>query len=122
MVHSMQAAARLEGISVEDYLASEEGSEIKHEYLGGTLYAMAGASKAHNEIAGNIYAGLRSALRTGPCRVFIVDVKVRLKIMDEDVFYYPDVVIGCDARDTHAHYVRFPRVIFEVLSKSTEGL
>jgi Uma2 family endonuclease len=118
----MQLAARLDGVSVEDYLASEEGSEVKHEYVSGALYAMAGATKEHNQIAGNIYAAVRSALRGGPCRAFFADVKVRLKIMDEDVFYYPDVLVGCDPRDTHAHYLVFPKVIFEVLSTATEKL
>src|ERR1043165_6466090 len=105
----MQLAARLDGVSVEDYLASEEGSEVKHEYVSGALYAMAGATKEHNQIAGNIYAAVRSALRGGPCRAFFADVKVRLKIMDEDVFYYPHVLV-------------FPKVIFEVLATATEKL
>ena len=52
----MQLAAQIDRVSVEDYLATEEGSEIKHEYIHSVLYAMAGASKEHNQIAGNIYA------------------------------------------------------------------
>src|SRR5258708_28293024 len=118
----MQLAAQIDGVSVEDYLATEEGSEIKHEYIDGALYAMAGASKEHNQIAGNIYAILHNGLRGRRCRAFISDLKVRLKLMGDDVFYYPDVVVGCDPRDTHRHFLRFPKVIVEVASKSTERL
>src|SRR5258707_1226841 len=119
---TMQLAAQSEGVSVDDYLAGEEGSEIKHEYIGGTLYAMAGTTKQHNQLAGNVYALLHRALRGGRCQAFISDVKVRLKIMGDDVFYYPDVVVGCDPRDTHRHFLSFPKVIVEVLSPSTERL
>jgi Uma2 family endonuclease len=119
---NMQLAAQQDAVSVDDYLAGEEGSEIKHEYIGGAVYAMAGASKEHNQIAGNIYATLLDALRGGRCRVFISDLKVRLKLMGDDVFYYPDVVAGCDPRDTHRHFLRFPKLIIEVSSKATERL
>ena len=118
----MQAAARVETMSVEDYLASEEGSETKHEYIGGAIYAMAGTTKEHNVIAGNIYATIRNGLRGGKCRVFIADVKVRLKILEEDIFYYPDVVVGCDPRDTHTLYLRFPKLLVEIASESTDRL
>src|SRR5438874_4588728 len=97
----MQTAIKSEFISVEDYLAGEETSDIKHEYVDGVVYAMAGASKNHNRIAGNIYASLLQHLRGGPCRPFISDVKVRLEVLGEDVFYYPDVMVACDLRDTH---------------------
>lgn len=118
----MPLAAQLEGVSVNDYLAAEEGREIMHEYIGGVLYTMAVATKEHNRIAGNIYAFFHSGLRRGRCRAFIADVKVRLNIMGDDVFYYPDVVVGCDARDTHRHFLSFPKVIVEVSSNSTERL
>jgi Uma2 family endonuclease len=118
----MRLAIRSEGLSVEDYLAGEEASDVKHEYFGGAVYAMAGATKEHNLIAGNIYASFHRTLRGGPCRPFFGDVKVRLKIMEDDVFYYPDVVVGCDPRDTHRLYLCFPKVIVEVLSENTERL
>ncbi len=118
----MQVAARAEGLSVDDYLAAERASDIKHEYVGGALYAMAGGTKEHNQIAGNIYALIRSGLRGGPCRVFIADLKVRLRVAGEDIFYYPDVMVGCDARDTDRDFLRFPKVIVEVLSSTTERL
>jgi len=119
----MPLAAREESlISVDDYLAGEEASEIKHEYVGGVIYAMAGVTKAHNRIALNIYTACRARLRGGPCTAFASDLKVRLKFMGDDVFYYPDVVVGCDPRDTDDHFLRYPKFIAEVLSDSTERL
>ena|ERR1051325_296308 len=118
----MQLAAQAEGLSVDDYLAGEEISEIKHEYVGGVVYAMAGTTREHNLIAGNIHTAFNNALRGGRCRAFISDFKVRLKALGDDVFYYPDVAVGCDPRDTHRYFLYFPRVIVEVLSSSTERL
>jgi Uma2 family endonuclease len=118
----MQAALKREWVSVADYLAGEEGGETKHDYLGGWIYAMAGATTAHNLIAMNLAFAARSHLKGRPCRVFLSDVKVRLQIAGEHIFYYPDVMVGCDPRDTHSQYLRYPKVLVEVSSESTERL
>src|SRR5437899_1032116 len=118
----MQAAFKQDFVSVDDYLAGEPASQIKHEYIAGAVYAMAGGTTDHNQIAINFVLAVRPHLRGTPCRVFALDVKVRLKIADEEVFYYPDVMIGCDPRDTHKLYLRFPKVRVEVTSDSTERL
>jgi Uma2 family endonuclease len=73
----MQAALKSDFISVEEYLAGEQGNDFRHEYLDGAVYAMAGGTQEHNQIAGNIYATLLYALRSGPCRPFIFDLKAR---------------------------------------------
>ena len=67
-------------VTVEDYLSGELRSETRHEYMGGSVYAMAGASEEHNAVAGNLFAALHAHLRGKPCRVFFVDMKVRLLI------------------------------------------
>ena len=54
--------------------------------------------------------------------MFISDVKIRLEALGDDVFYYPDVIVGCDPRDTHRLYLRHPKIIVEVSSESTERL
>lgn len=118
----MQLAQRIEHVSVDEYLTGERVSDIKHEYVGGTLYAMAGATKDHNRLTMNVYSLLQSRLRKSKCEAFAVDIKVRLEFLGDDVFYYPDVVIGCDPRDTKEEYLCFPKVICEVLSDSTERL
>ena len=116
----MEAAVKLGGLSVEDYLSGEALSQMRHEYVGGMLYAMAGASEEHNLISLNLATALRWHLRGKPCRVFMVDMKVRLQIAQEDVFYYPDLMVACDPRDTERYFKRFPRVLIEVLSEETE--
>ena len=116
----METADAIERFSVDEYLAGELRSEVRHEYLGGAVYAMAGASEEHNIIAGNLFAALHSHVGDGPCRVFMADMKVRLHIAREDVFYYPDVMVACDARDTDRYFKRYPRVLLEVLSGETE--
>jgi Uma2 family endonuclease len=118
----MPLAARSEHLSVDEYLAGEERSRVKHEYIGGETYAMADATKDQNQIALNIYTVLRAGLRGGKCRAFVSDIKVRLEIGREDIFYYPDVVVGCDPRDRHPGFLQYPKAIVEVLSESTERL
>ncbi len=116
----MEAAEKREDVTVEDYLSGELRSETRHEYLGGTVYAMAGTSEEHNFIAGNLFASLHAHLRGKPCRVFIVDMKVRLLITRDDIFYYPDLMVACDPRDTDRYFKRYPKVLIEVLSPDTE--
>src|SRR5437868_2961432 len=118
----MDAAAKTGALGVDDYLSGERVSDIRHEYLAGTLYAMAGASEEHSTIALNLASALRSHLRGGLGRVFIVDMKVRLQIGRDNVFYYPDVLVTCDARDTDRYFTRYPKVLIEVLSPDTERI
>jgi Uma2 family endonuclease len=103
-------------ISVEDYLAGEVESSVKHEYVDGYVYAMAGASDRHNRIALNIAAHLNNNLN-GPCEVFISDMKIRV---DQSVYYYPDVVVACDPPGADPYFRTEPRLIIEVISPSTE--
>ena len=88
-------AVRALPMSVTDYLAFEEKSDVRHEFIGGDVHAMAGESIAHNTIAGNIFAALRAKLRGSPCHAYIENVKLRLEVGREDIFYYPDVVVSC---------------------------
>lgn len=118
----MTALAAATFIPVEDYLSGEQLSEVRHEYIGGEVHAMASASEDHNTIAGNIFASLHGHLRGKRCRPFMADVKVRLEVLGDDIFYYPDVLVACDPRDTHPLFKRFPTVIVEVLSDSTERI
>jgi Uma2 family endonuclease len=107
-------------LSVEEYLKEELTSELKHEYVGGRVYAMTGVSTAHNLITLNLASALKARLRGGPCQVFMADVKVRLKVAEEDIFYYPDVFVACREDDREPYYRRFPSTVIEVLSEGTE--
>ena len=109
-------------ISVDEYIEGEQLSEIRHEYIGGRVYAMAGGSEAHNTISLNLASALRAHLRGKPCKVFMADMKLRLKIAEDDIFYYPDLLVTCDPSDDAKYYKTKPVVVIEVLSPSTERL
>ena len=106
-------------ISPEEYLEGERFSDIRHEYVDGTVYAMAGASADHNRISGNIFTELSNRLRGGRCEAFMNDMKLKT-LADSRLFYYPDVFVACDPADNAEYFRERPTVIFEVLSKETE--
>jgi Uma2 family endonuclease len=108
-------------ITEQEYIEFERENTIKHEYYGGEIYAMTGASRIHNLIAGNTLASLHGQLRRKPCQVFPSDMRV--KIQKTGLYTYPDLVIICgepqftdDALDTLLN----PLVLVEILSPSTE--
>ena len=78
-------------LSVEEYLELDQGATAKHEYVGGEIHAMVGASRRHNRISLNIVRKLADAAEGGPCRVYISDMKLQVG----EVFYYPDVMVAC---------------------------
>lgn len=107
-------------LTPEEYLHLESTSQIKHEYLHGDVYAMSGASDSHVTIAGNLFALLRSHVRGRGCRVYLLDMKLR--VAQRNSFFYPDVFVTCEPRDSQTtHYKRFPTLIVEVFSPSTEA-
>ncbi|SDY14742.1 Endonuclease, Uma2 family (restriction endonuclease fold) [Allochromatium warmingii] len=109
-------------ISVDDYLAGEHTAELRYEYINGQVYAMTGASRQHGIIVSNLVAALRPLVRGRGCQLFASDMKVRLQIADQDIFYYPDLLLSCAADDREPYYCTQPCVIVEVLSPSTERL
>ena len=115
----MKSTAEQLKISITDYLEGELISEVKHEYINGDVYAMAGSKRAHNIVAGNVFASLHSFLRDTPCRVFPSDMKVGIQTATEDFFYYPDLHASCEKTDND-HFNTEPKLIIEVLSDSTE--
>lgn len=108
-------------IGPEEYLEAEKLAEKKHEYVGGLVYAMAGAGKLHNRIVANLVARLHPQLRNGPCEVFPSDMMVRAPFLGEDRFYYPDATVVCGLDSSDERIVDEPIVVFEVLSPSTAG-
>ena len=107
-------------ITPEEYLAGEEISQQKHEYLDGVIYAMAGASEAHNVICANISGALWQQLRNRRCRVLSADYKVRVQPGTGKFFYYPDVLVDCAEYRPTSQFADEPRVIFEVLSQDSD--
>jgi Uma2 family endonuclease len=109
-------------ISPEEYLEEEKCADVKHEYVAGEVYAMAGASADHGRISLNIGAELRAQLRGKPCEAFVSDMKVKIPPTVFDGFYYPDVVVACNPHEQNPHVREEPAVIFEVLSPTTEHI
>lgn len=103
-------------ISIADYLESELNRDIKHEYLDGQIYAMAGASKNHQRIIINMVSAFSGHLRNTPCDTFASNIKVRI---GDFAFFYPDVIVACQDDTDDNYYIEKPLIIVEVLSKST---
>lgn len=116
------SAAKQDWITSEEYLAGELLGDIRHEYACGRVYAMAGAGVTHNRIAGNLHTELSNHLRGKVCEAFINDMKIRMESGTDSYFYYPDVMVACDPSDNDEFFRRFPKVIVEVLSASTERI
>ena len=103
-------------ISEEEYLKRELTAELKHEYVNGYIYAMAGASENHARISGNIYAELRHYLINQSCEPFISDMKLKTSTGS---FRYPDCMVVCDEDNEDPYYKTKPVILVEVLSRST---
>lgn len=115
----MTALEKPDFISVSEYLAGEEVANVKHEYVGGTVHAMAGATNRHNAIAMNALGTLFAQLRGKTCRPYNSDTKVRIDYADHTRFYYPDAMVVCRSNPELDHFQESPVVIIEVLSEST---
>ncbi len=119
----MGLAAR-QHFTFEEYLQLEEIAEVKHEFLEGQVWALAGGSPEHAAMIGNVTTLLNVQLRGQRCRVFTTELRVRVKATGLGT--YPDVSVVCgrlerDPDDRTGHTAINPRVLVEVLSKSTEA-
>ena len=114
----MLARKDINFIGVEDYLQSELIRDIKHELVNGNIFAMAGASKNHERLSGNVYGEFRHHLKESPCDTFSSDMKIKVG----SNFFYPDVMVICDDKTENDYYTDSPVIIVEVLSKSTRRL
>lgn len=113
--------AFLPAVTWEQYLELERPSEIRHEFLDGLVYAMAGESPDHSRICFNLTTTIGAQLRNKPCEGFSPNMKVRAGI--GGLYAYPDLMIVCGEaqfHDQHGDVLLNPTVIFEVLSPSTE--
>jgi len=107
-------------LTEDDYLAYEAQAFERHEFVGGEVHAMAGASVRHNRIAGNLFSRLHSATAGTPCMVLMSDVKLRLD--SGNIYYYPDVMLACDPTDNDAYARARPCLIVEVASPGTANI
>ncbi len=101
----------------EEYLALERMSEARHEYAAGEIFAMSGASRAHNLIVANLVGEIRAALKSRPCETYPSDMRVWLPTLSKCV--YPDLAIVCGEprfQDDQFDTLLNPSAIVEVLS------
>jgi Uma2 family endonuclease len=112
----MSGADARRAMTVEEYLRLDEGSSLRHEYVAGEVYAMAGVTVRHNRMARNLVIQLSSAAGDGPCEVFSSDVRLRA---GDDVYYYPDVMVVCGRVAELDVIATEPCVVIEVTSPST---
>jgi Uma2 family endonuclease len=113
----MKSIVPVLSLTEEEYLENERIGDVRHEYLGGLVYAMAGASATHNLLALTLATRLRTHLRGKGCQVFISDMKIKIAAID--TFYYPDVMVTCDPADNADYFRTSPVLIVEVASPTT---
>lgn len=102
-------------VTVDEYLEAEDGADLRHEYIYGEVFALAGGSVTHNVICANIVRLLGNAAAKSDCRVYGSDMKLRV---EERLFYYPDAMVVCES-PANDFYETSPCVIIEVISPST---
>jgi Uma2 family endonuclease len=104
----------------EEYFLLEETAEVRHEFINGNLIEMSGASREHHFICQNIFLALLYSSKVIGFKIFIENMKV--KIQNENQFYYPDVFITREVQTDKNKYVQFePELIVEVLSEATRA-
>ena len=107
-------------ITPQEYLERERRAETKSQYFQGEIFAMTGASREHNLIAGNTLTSLNQRLRDRDCEVYPSDMRV--KVSPSGLYTYPDVTVVCGEpqfEDAELDTLLNPKVLFEVLSPST---
>jgi Uma2 family endonuclease len=109
-------------MSLAEYVAAEARGDVRHEYLRGEVFAMAGGTLEHAALASALARDVGNALRGKPCRAFSADARVRIEATDRTT--YPDLSVVCgellrSPADDKA--MLNPIVLFEVLSDSTEA-
>ena len=110
--------ALLKPLTEDEYLAAESSAPLRHEFVYGTAYAMAGGSANHNRIAGNLFSRMLTA-EGHACQPFISDMKLRLEA--GGLYYYPDVMLVCDPHDDEQQFKTSPCLVAEVLSPRTDS-
>jgi Uma2 family endonuclease len=115
-----EAAREFPRCTAQEYLEFENDGSLKHEFVNGIVYAMSGASRRHNLIAGDLHTALNVHLPADRCQAYALDTKVRIRTLDEERYFYPDVFVTCSKLDSDAYSSNQPVLVVEVVSPSTE--
>ena len=117
----MSANLGFSRMTPQEYLMWEEEQPLRYEYLNGEVVAMTGGTIPHNQVAVSLAALLKAHLRGKGCKVLTSDAKVAVSV--QGPFHYADVSVTCDDRNRAARqYIRYPCLVAEVLSPSTEAV
>ncbi len=116
----MVRQSKSRSLSEDEYLLAEANGKIRHEYVDGHVFAMTGASEAHNLICTNLLVAIHQQLQDGPCRVYGNDMKVRIESVRS--YYYPDIVVTCEPFDAKSVFKSAPVLLIEVLSPATSAI
>lgn len=107
-------------LSIEEYLGYEQNSQLRHEYVSGRIFAMTGASEAHNAIASNLHLQIGLIIRGSGCRAYLADMKLHVEATNS--FYYPDLMVTCQKYSGESQYKTEANFIAEILSPSTKDI
>lgn len=118
----MSTAREPAPISVEEYLAGELLTPVKHEYVAGRVYALAGARNVHAKLVYAWMLALGKRLEGKPCQPYPSDTKVRIRAGSHTSFYYPDGMVVCEPNSQEETFQDRPVILAEVLSKSTRRI
>lgn len=116
MSESAQQITSPERMPLAEFLAWEDAQPVRHERVGGHVWAMVGGTLNHNRIAGNVWAALRQRLHGKGCEAFAMDVRV---VSPRGDVMYPDVVAACGERRGSDREISDSVIVVEVLSPST---
>jgi Uma2 family endonuclease len=103
-------------MTMDEFIAFENASETKHEFLGGHVYAMTGGSIAHARVVRRLLRALDARAEAAGCEVFVSDAKLRI---GDIASFYPDLMVCCDPSDDDPRHRERPCLIVEVLSPSS---
>jgi Uma2 family endonuclease len=109
-------------VTLEEYFEFEERNPMRHEYVNGAVYAMSGVSVAHARITRELLAAVGSHLRGKPCEAFAVDLKLLIQSEENDIVYYPDLMVACHREEWGKNFIKNPKFLVEILSPSTQQI
>lgn len=118
--HSWRVSVNVGFVTVDEYLASEELSKVRREYVDGQVYEMSATTVRHNVITMNFCSALRDHAKQGRVHTYALAVKVRIDEMN--CFYYPDVMLVGDGDDLDSVFTKRPVLIVQVHSPSTVAI
>jgi len=117
---AIYAAADTPFMTLEEFFNFEEHSKIRHEYVNGAVFAMSGASVAHERIRHRLAMAFGNHLAGGPCEVFSSGMQLVIRREASEICYHPDVMVDCRRDAWGSHFVRNPTLVLEILSPSTQ--